>query len=227
MTELEQAQLSLPAQWKDLIKLPYLDACIKESFRLCPGVGLILEREVPDGGFTLPDGRFIPVGTKVGLNPAVVTHDEGIFGDDVDDYVPERWFQKDDESDADFASRLRRMQDVTDFMFGTGSRVCVGRNMAKLEMYKLVATLYSTFDVSSPSWFYHGLAADIQADQIGRSGTRVEVLQCLVHVSQRHANGSSTEGGKVRRGIPESVQEIIAVKIEDFMAFSSCLGVWV
>ncbi|KAH8174458.1 cytochrome p450 domain-containing protein [Sarocladium implicatum] len=164
--ELEAAKLSFPAQWDDLIKLPYLDACIKESFRLNPGAGLIIEREVPAEGLILPDGRFIPAGTSVGLNPAVVTRDEGVFGAQVDEYVPERWFRNESESDAEYSSRLRRMNDVTGFMFGAGNRACLGKHLAKLELYKLVATLYSTFDIKlrdadhewtyDNSWFmYH------------------------------------------------------------------------
>ncbi|KAI6779237.1 uncharacterized protein J7T54_007764 [Emericellopsis cladophorae] len=145
--ELDGAELSFPAQWKDCSKLPYLDACVREAFRVNPAVALMLEREVPAEGFTIPDGRFIPAGTKVGLNPAVVTRDSGVFGEYVEKYVPERWLQKEGESDVDFVTRLRRMQETTDLMFGAGSRVCMGKHLARLEMYKLVATLYSTFDV--------------------------------------------------------------------------------
>ncbi|KAL2211773.1 cytochrome P450 [Sarocladium strictum] len=145
--ELEGARLEVPAQWRDLIKLPYLDACIKEASRLSPGVGLTLEREVPAGGFTLPDGRFISTGTNVGLNPAVVNRDEGVFGDKVDEYIPERWLQTPGESDTEYSKRARRMQETHDLMFGAGSRICLGRHLAKMEMYKLVATLYSTYDI--------------------------------------------------------------------------------
>jgi Fe-S cluster assembly ATPase SufC len=34
--------------------------------------GLMLERIVPKGGHTLPDGRFVPEGTTVGMNPWVI-----------------------------------------------------------------------------------------------------------------------------------------------------------
>ena len=146
--ELEEAALPMPAQWKHLSKLPYLDAVMKESMRISPSVGLMLEREVPDGGFELPDGRYIPAGVKVGLNPTVVTRDVGVFGKDVDDFNPDRWLQRPGESDDEFSTRTMRMREVTNLMFGAGNRVCMGQWMAKVGMYKLMATLYTMFDVS-------------------------------------------------------------------------------
>lgn len=151
--ELDGASLSTPAQWKDIRNLPYLDAVIRETLRVNPGISLMFERVVPDEGFTLPDGRFVPGGTIVGINPSVTNRDGGIFGEDVHSFRPERWLQADSESPEAFSNRSRRMRETCDFIFGAGGRICLGRNMALLETYKLMATLYSQFDVSchSPS----------------------------------------------------------------------------
>ncbi|KHN98467.1 Cytochrome P450 [Metarhizium album ARSEF 1941] len=148
-SELKAAQLSVPAQWRDICKLPYLDAVIREAARLNPAVGLMFEREVPAAGFRLPDGRFVPAGTNVGINPNVVTRDVGVFGEDVDEFVPERWLQRCDEDGDQFVRRRRRMEESGDFMFGAGSRTCTGKLFAKMEMYKLMATLYTMFHVSA------------------------------------------------------------------------------
>lgn len=145
--ELDQANLEVPAQWKDLKELAYLDAVIREAMRVCPGIGLAPERVVPEGGHVLPDGRFLPAGTKVGLNPAVTCRDSGVFGTDVDSFVPERWLRQDGEAEEAFNQRFRRMHEVLDFVFGGGTRVCLGKNLAKLEIYKAIATLYSLYDV--------------------------------------------------------------------------------
>ncbi|KAI1498837.1 benzoate 4-monooxygenase cytochrome P450 [Biscogniauxia marginata] len=157
--ELDAARLPLPAQWKDINKLPYLDAVVRESTRHNPGLAMVLERVVPEGGLALPDGRFIPAGTKVGINPAVTNHDADVFGPNVDEFDPERWLKKDDEDEEVFAARLRRMKDVAEFTFGGGNRVCLGRNLAQLELYKLFATLYSLYDIKlvdpSHQWQYH------------------------------------------------------------------------
>jgi cytochrome P450 len=148
VNELDEVDLELPARWKDIHSLPYLDAVISESLRVNPGIPMIFERVVPEGGFTLPDGRHIPAGTKVGINPAVTNRDYDVFGDDADTFDPDRWLRSKDESQQAFEDRLRRMKDVLDFTFGGGGRVCMGRYLAKLETYKLIATLYSLYDVS-------------------------------------------------------------------------------
>jgi cytochrome P450 len=149
--ELQAASLPTPAPWKSIRDLPYLDAVIRESMRVSPGVSLIMERVVPEGGFTLPDGRYIPAGTKVGCNPFVTNRDYGVFGDDADTFNPDRWLQGKNESAEQFEARSRRMKDTVDFVFGGGGRICMGRYLAMLEIKKLIATLYSLFDVSI-SW---------------------------------------------------------------------------
>lgn len=148
VNELDNAKLSLPAKWEAARSLPYLDAIVQEALRMNPGIAMIFERVVPDGGFTLPDGRFIPAGTKVGINPAVTNHDSEIFGDDVDSFNPDRWLKKAGEAQEHFDARLSRMKEIVVFVFGAGGRVCMGRHMALLEIYKLFATLYSVYDVS-------------------------------------------------------------------------------
>ncbi|KAG9250674.1 cytochrome P450 [Emericellopsis atlantica] len=145
--ELDKAGLDIPAQWGDIKSLPYLDAVVRESYRISPGLGLVLERVVPEGGFELPDGRSLPGGTKVGINPCVVTRDAELFGPDVETYRPERWLRESMEEEAQFQTRYRKMMQVTDFGFGAGTRVCLGKHLAKIELYKLAATLYSTFDL--------------------------------------------------------------------------------
>lgn len=147
--ELTIANLSLPAKWKDIQALPYLDAVIREALRIHPGISFIFERVVPETGFTLPDGRFIPGGTNVGINPAVTNRNREIFGEDADQFRPDRWLRRAGESEDEFCERSRKMKDVADFVFGGGSRVCMGRYLATLEIYKLFATLYSLFDVSN------------------------------------------------------------------------------
>ncbi|KAI9931468.1 hypothetical protein MW887_010043 [Aspergillus wentii] len=144
--ELDTAQLALPASWKEVQKLPYLDAVMRESMRIHPGVGLMLERIVPEGGLTLPDGRFVPAGTVVGMNPWVINRDADIFGPDVDSFIPERWLKQEGETDEEFNTRRARMKGA-DLTFGAGSRMCMGRYLSQLESYKLIATMFSKFDM--------------------------------------------------------------------------------
>ncbi|CAG8033226.1 unnamed protein product [Penicillium nalgiovense] len=146
-TELKAAGISAPAPWKEIRNLPYLDAVIREALRINPGIAMVFERVVPEGGFTLPDGRYLPAGTKAGINPFVTNRDFGVFGDDADDFNPDRWLQGKRESPGNFEDRLRRMKDTVDLSFGGGGRVCMGRYLAMLEIKKLIASLYSSFDI--------------------------------------------------------------------------------
>lgn len=145
--ELTAANLSTPAQWKQIRDLPYLDAVMRESMRLNPGVGLLVERVVPKEGFTLPDGRFVQGGTIVGMNPWVINRQTAIFGPEPDSFIPERWLPAEGESDEAFNARLSKMKS-TDFTFGAGPRICLGRNISLLESYKFIATVFNVFDVS-------------------------------------------------------------------------------
>ncbi|KNG84908.1 benzoate 4-monooxygenase cytochrome P450 [Aspergillus nomiae NRRL 13137] len=148
--ELYAAKLPLPARWKDLQGLTYLDAVMRESMRVNPGVGLMLERIVPEGGFTLPDGRFIPEGTIVGMNPWVINKNEAVFGANTEDFIPERWLPSSGESEEAYQARFSKMKS-TDFSFGAGPRMCMGRYLSQLESYKLIATLFSTFEMELAS----------------------------------------------------------------------------
>ncbi|KAJ5854798.1 hypothetical protein N7534_007341 [Penicillium rubens] len=76
--------------WTESRQLPYLDACIKEAFRMHPAAGLPLERVVPASGLEI-SGHFIRGGTIVGCSPWVIHRRTDIFGPDADVYNPDRW----------------------------------------------------------------------------------------------------------------------------------------
>jgi cytochrome P450 len=143
--------------WAEAQKLPYLDACIKEAFRVHPAAGLPLERVVPDGGAEIA-GHFIPSGTIVGCSAWVIHRRKEIFGEDVDVYRPERWLLDDTlqgEHRSAQESKIKRMNS-TMIQFGMGSRTCIGKNISLLEVYKLVPSLLRRFEVSkAPIYKYH------------------------------------------------------------------------
>ncbi|XP_044718105.1 cytochrome p450 domain-containing protein [Hirsutella rhossiliensis] len=114
--ELESSGLPMPPPWAAVQKLPYLDAVIREAFR-----------SVAVSGYT--------------------THfNTDIYGDDVNEFRPERWLQSPTENGDDYAERMRQMNKA-DLTWGHGDRACMGKNIARCEMYKLMATLYSVFDI--------------------------------------------------------------------------------
>lgn len=125
--------------WPESQKLPYLDACIKEAFRLHPAAGLPLERVTPPQGIEVC-GEKIPGGVTVGCNAWVIHRRPEIFGEDVDVYRPERWLHASPE-------QLKSMN-ATMFQFGAGARTCIGKNLSLMEIYKLVPSFLRRFEVS-------------------------------------------------------------------------------
>ena len=147
-TELDNCGLEMPPRWSAVYKLPYLDAVIRESFRCHPIGAMLSRRGVPEGRvLTLPDGRVLPTGTAVAVSGWATHFDKGVYGADALEFRPERWLKGEGEDEDDYDERLRRMNKA-DLTWGHGDRACMGKNIARCEMYKLMATLYSTFDVS-------------------------------------------------------------------------------
>lgn len=136
-------ELSDPVTDKEARALPYLNAVIKEGMRMHPSIGLLLEREVPEGGAVIC-GRHIRAGTIVGINPWVMHYDTEVFPQP-ESFQPERWLSTDDSTVEQ--ERLARME-RSFFAFGAGSRTCIGKNIGLLEMRKLVPQLLRTFEVS-------------------------------------------------------------------------------
>lgn len=136
-----------PAPYAAARQLPYLEAVVREAMRLHPAVGMPLERWVPAGGLTLPGGGgYVPKGAVVGMNAYVVGRNKGVWGQDADEFRPERWLRAEGESEEGFKARLQRMN-AADLTFGGGSRVCSGRNLALVEVYKVVATLVNRYEI--------------------------------------------------------------------------------
>lgn len=143
--------------WHESQRLPYLDACIKEAFRLHPAAGLPLERIVPKGGAEIA-GHFVPGGTIVGCSAWLIHMNKSIFGEDADMYRPERWLPDEElaktESGKDAEDRRVKEMNGTMFQFGMGSRTCIGKNISLLEIYKLVPSMLRRFEVSGFSMFH-------------------------------------------------------------------------
>lgn len=122
-------RLSRPyVRYTEAIKLPYMIACCKEGMRMHPSIALAFPRFIPPGGVEIA-GTFLSAGYKVGINPAVVQFDRDIFGETVDEFIPERWLQGD-------AARMDRHMMV----FGAGKRNCLGINVRVLHPYAKLFT---------------------------------------------------------------------------------------
>ncbi|RGP79771.1 cytochrome p450 [Fusarium longipes] len=124
-------------------KMPYLQACIKESLRICPPFCGLLEKVVPPGGDVLEDGRVLPEGTHIGLSFWGMMRDPKVFGDDADVFRPERWFHTDEE-------KLRVMERSVECVFSAGRFTCLGKDLAILQVNKVIVEDSSIFQMEFP-----------------------------------------------------------------------------
>ncbi|KAF6808705.1 cytochrome p450 [Colletotrichum sojae] len=132
--------------WAESQRLEYLDACIKEAFRMHPAAGLPLERIVPEQGAEIA-GTFVKGGTIVGCSAWIIHRRPEIWGPDVDVYRPERWLVDETKDRAAEEQRIKEMNGHM-FQFGMGSRTCIGKNISLLEIYKVVPSLLRRFDIT-------------------------------------------------------------------------------
>ncbi|TAQ87580.1 hypothetical protein B7494_g4085 [Chlorociboria aeruginascens] len=118
-----------------LEKLPYLNAIMKEGLRLSYGVSCRLARISPTENIIYieksSDGKpikefIIPPKTPVGLTGVLIHHNETIFPQSKR-FWPERWL--------DAEGQLNRGLDKYMVSFTTGSRVCLGKDLAHAELY--------------------------------------------------------------------------------------------
>jgi fatty acid omega-hydroxylase len=112
--------------------LPYLQAVLHEALRLYPSVPLIPKHALADD--VLPDGTKITAGTVVGYNSYGMGRDPVIWGEDAEDFKPQRWLDMETSPDS-----------YTFPAFHGGSRECLGRRLAIVEMKTCLAMMLPRF----------------------------------------------------------------------------------
>ncbi|KAF1946219.1 cytochrome P450 3A3 [Clathrospora elynae] len=114
--------------------LPYVDAVIKETMRIHSTSSLGLPRIIPPGpGITLC-GHHFPQGTALSVPAYTIHHSTEIWGPDADEFRPERW------------EKVTEKQKAAFIPFSYGSRACVGRNVAEMELALIVGTVFRRYE---------------------------------------------------------------------------------
>lgn len=80
--------------FEEVKKLTYLQAVIDEALRIHSTSGVGLPRLVPEGGLTVC-GQFFPEGTVLSVPTYTIHRDPNVWGEDVEAFRPERWFEQD------------------------------------------------------------------------------------------------------------------------------------
>ncbi|KIW67864.1 hypothetical protein PV04_07082 [Phialophora macrospora] len=132
----------------DIAALPYLRHVLNETLRLFPVVPLDgrtakTHTVLPEGGGV--DGKsplLVPAGAKVAFNIYALHHRRDIFGDDADEFRPERWEADEVGPMADFEGAF--------IPFIIGPRVCLGKNMAMMIVSYVIIRILQSFQDIEP-----------------------------------------------------------------------------
>jgi cytochrome P450 len=126
--------LSDPIQYEETRQhLPYFVACVKEGLRLNPPATNLFARVTPKGGKVI-DGHYIPEGTEITSHAYAMQRNKQLYGEDAEQFKPERWLVS-EKTNFEF--------EAAQFTFGVGSRVCLGKDVAIMELYKLLPEVSS------------------------------------------------------------------------------------
>ncbi|XP_022737423.1 geraniol 8-hydroxylase-like isoform X1 [Durio zibethinus] len=123
-----------PVQESDIIRLPYLQAIIKETFRMHPAAPLLVPRRAGANaeicGFTVPEGAQVFVNAwAIGRDPSIWENPSA--------FMPERFLG----SDIDVKGR-----DFVLIPFGAGRRICPGLPLANRMLHLMLGSLIHSFD---------------------------------------------------------------------------------
>jgi cytochrome P450 len=130
--------LSYPPKWTEVSTLNYLQAVFKETIRLHSTARMSLYRVVGPDGLNLC-GEHLPSGTNVGCFGYTAHRNEPVYGRDAGLFRPERWTNASNE--------VVLAMERAGLGFGHGKHGCVGKNLTRMTVTKLIARLLIRFDV--------------------------------------------------------------------------------
>ncbi|KAH0456849.1 hypothetical protein IEQ34_014756 [Dendrobium chrysotoxum] len=128
---------------ESLDKMKYLHAALSETLRLYPSVPLNSKSCFSDD--TLPDGFNVNRGDVVFYMPYPMGRMEILWGDDAENFQPERWLDDD--------GSVRNESPFKFTAFQAGPRICLGKDFAYTQMKIFAAILlhFFKFKLSSKS----------------------------------------------------------------------------
>ncbi|KAL3465739.1 cytochrome P450 [Aspergillus heterothallicus] len=120
-------------------RLPYLEACIRETMRVIPPNASPFPRKVPKGGATIL-GQWVPEGTRVYGAPLATMRAPDSFHK-AEMFIPERWLES---RGAEFEADNRAAYQP----FSLGPRNCIGQEMAYSTARLVICKLLLKFDIT-------------------------------------------------------------------------------
>jgi cytochrome P450 len=127
----------------DLKNMAYLRAVTKESLRV-HNVTPLLAPHLSMTSCSI-DGYAIPAGVQVLINAWAIARDARCWGEDAEEFVPERFMDGGSAADVSFKG-----SDFHFLTFGSGRRMCAGMNFAVATVEVMLANLVHRFDWGLP-----------------------------------------------------------------------------
>ncbi|KAG6361478.1 hypothetical protein INS49_009705 [Diaporthe citri] len=129
--------------------MPYTLAIFNEALRLFPPIPFEIKQA--QSSTTLPDGTVLPSGSVVVWCPWAMNRSKLTWGDDADEFRPERWLVAADIEEKGAGLPLLKMavtqKSASEFpVFNGGPRTCLGKKMAELIAVQVIATVAWTFE---------------------------------------------------------------------------------
>ena len=118
----------------DISRLPYLQAVVKETFRLHPAVPFLLPRRVEED--TDIEGFTVPKNAQVLVNAWAIGRDPNTW-ENPNSFVPERFLGLDMDV---------KGQNFELIPFGAGRRICPGLPLAIRMVHLMLASLIHSYD---------------------------------------------------------------------------------
>lgn len=123
--------------YDELKGFDYLHAAISESLRLFPPVAIDSRVAVDDDIF--PDGTHVRKGWFADYSAYAMGRMDQVWGPDCREYRPERWLDGDGRFKPSDPSRFP--------VFHGGPRMCLGREMAYVQMKSIAASVMREFEI--------------------------------------------------------------------------------
>ncbi|KAF2688321.1 cytochrome P450 ClCP1 [Lentithecium fluviatile CBS 122367] len=130
-------------------KLPYLNAVMDDTLRLCPPIPDMLRRQVPKGAPTNIAGLVIPADTTVSVS-CYSMFKSGDHFSSPETFEPERFLSKESRTGNADVSALAHNDLSAFYPFSLGSHNCLGQPLAKLEMRLLLSLFLYRYNVKVP-----------------------------------------------------------------------------
>ncbi|PNX71834.1 cytochrome p450 94a1-like protein [Trifolium pratense] len=139
---LKEINQSESFDYNEVKEMVYTHAALSESMRLYPPVPMDSKEAVNND--VLPDGTIVEKGTMVTYHVYAMGRMASLWGEDWAEFKPERWLEKDGVSGKwTFVAR----DSFTYPVFQAGPRICLGKEMAFMQMKRIVAGIVGKFKV--------------------------------------------------------------------------------